>query len=112
MLPYVAVPTISNQSEIDPSSDLPNDNVACFSLQVPFLSLGQEDVGERTERSRGNSKFSGEFVVEDVSVNGECFRRLVFLNNPNLTQSEAKLKIGRPDKSRTFFGDFDYKSNR
>eukprot|EP00095_Tigriopus_kingsejongensis_P006509 maker-scaffold172_size289735-snap-gene-0.15 protein:Tk06509 transcript:maker-scaffold172_size289735-snap-gene-0.15-mRNA-1 annotation:"methyltransferase-like protein 13 isoform x1" len=59
--------------------------------QVPFLSLGGDHVGSRQERCRGKSEFSGEFVVEDVEVNGETFRRLIFMNNPNLTQSEAKI---------------------
>ncbi|TRY74390.1 hypothetical protein TCAL_04600 [Tigriopus californicus] len=66
--------------------DLPHNT------QVPFLSLGGDGaVGSRSERCRGKSKFSGEFVVEDVEVNGELFRRLIFMNNPNLTQSEAKI---------------------
>ena len=60
--------------------------------QVPFLSLGEDDVGDRTERCRGKSELSGEFVVEDVSANGELFRRLIFFNNKKLIQSEAKLK--------------------
>ena len=37
---------------------------------------------------------SGEFVVEDVSVNGEIFRRLVFFNNPKLIQSESRILTG------------------
>jgi hypothetical protein len=62
--------------------------------QVPFLSVGQDTLGERIERCRGRSNFSGEFVVEDVKVNQDYFRRLIFCSNPNLTQSEAKLKQG------------------
>ena len=64
--------------------------------QVPFLSIGANDgsVGERSERCRGRSQFSGEYVVEDVEVGGELYRRLVFMNNPNITQSEARLKTG------------------
>ena len=66
--------------------------------QVPFLSIGagggDGSVGERAERCRGRSQFSGEYVVEDVEVGGELYRRLVFMNNPNITQSEARLKTG------------------
>ncbi len=64
-----------------------------FLSQVPFLSLGAEggDVGLRQERCRGKSQMSGEFVVEDVSVNGEIYRRLVFFNNPKLIQSESRI---------------------
>jgi len=61
--------------------------------QVPFLSMGQEAVGSRLERCRGQSGMSGEYVVEDVDVNGELYRRLVFLNRPHLTQSEVRLKV-------------------
>ena len=52
-------------------------------------------VGDRVERSRGRSEISGEFVVEDVQVGKDTFRRLVFMNNRNLTQSEAKIKSGK-----------------
>ncbi len=71
-------------------ADLPAD------ASVPFLSLSDDgSVGDRRERSRGRSELSGEFVVEDVEVDGETYRRLVFLSNPNLTQSEARLKEGK-----------------
>ena len=70
-------------------TDLPSN------AQVPFLSVGNDNVGERIERCRGRSDLSGEYVVEDVEVNGEYFRRLIFLSNPNLTQSEAKLRISK-----------------
>ncbi len=70
-------------------ADLPRD------VDVPFLSLSDDGgVGDRRERSRGRSEMSGDFVVEDVDVDGETYRRLLFLSNPNLTQSEAKLKEG------------------
>ena len=61
-------------------------------VKVPFLSLGGEvDVGLRHERCRGKSQLSGEYVVEDVTVNGEIYRRLIFFNNPKLIQSEARI---------------------
>jgi hypothetical protein len=60
------------------------------------LSLGSEggEVGSRQERCRGKSQMSGEFVVEDVSVSGEIFRRLIFFNNPKLIQSESRILTG------------------
>ena len=61
--------------------------------QVPFLSCGEEQVGAREERCRGNSSLSGEFVVEDVAVWEETLRRLIFLSRPFLTQTEARLKL-------------------
>ncbi|KFO07878.1 Methyltransferase-like 13, partial [Balearica regulorum gibbericeps] len=59
--------------------------------QVPFLSVGG-DIGVRTVRHRDTSPMSGEYVVEDVKGDGTCyFRRLVFLCNRNVVQSEARL---------------------
>jgi len=60
------------------------------------LSVGNDvsGVGVRQERCRGRSDISGEFVVEDVDINGDVFRRLVFFNNPKLIQSEARIIKG------------------
>lgn len=45
----------------------------------------------------GTSPLSGEFVVEDVKGNDACyFRRLVFLSNRNVVQSEARLLATAP----------------
>jgi len=57
------------------------------------LSLGEE-INIRTERYRGISSLSGEFVVEDVDVSGNLCRRLIFFSNKNLVQSEARLVLG------------------
>lgn len=52
-------------------------------------------MGKRIIRYEGKSEFSGEFIVEDVfTENNDVFRRLIFLNNRNVVQSEAKLKNG------------------
>lgn len=68
-------------------------------VKVPFLSLGGEvDVGLRHERCRGKSEVSGEYVVEDVTVNGEIYRRLIFFNNPKLIQSEARILVQKKKK--------------
>lgn len=67
---------------------------------IPFLSLG-EDVGQRTVLHRGNSKFSGDYVVEDVLMdNGDIFRRLIFLNNQFVIQSEALVKFDKKKKDK------------
>uniref|UniRef100_A0A8D3B3Y3 eEF1A lysine and N-terminal methyltransferase n=1 Tax=Scophthalmus maximus TaxID=52904 RepID=A0A8D3B3Y3_SCOMX len=59
--------------------------------QVPFLSVGG-DLGWREEVSRGVSKLSGEYCVENVKgEDGELYRRLVFLSNAALVQSESRL---------------------
>ncbi|XP_031837673.1 eEF1A lysine and N-terminal methyltransferase homolog [Nomia melanderi] len=58
---------------------------------IPFLSLGS-DVGQRVICYEGKSELSGSFVVEEIERDGYEFRRLVFLNNPYVIQSEARLK--------------------
>ncbi|KAG9350940.1 hypothetical protein JZ751_024829 [Albula glossodonta] len=59
--------------------------------QVPFLSVGGE-LGWREVVSRGVSTLSGEYSVEDVrGEDGHLYRRLVFLNNAGLVQSESRL---------------------
>lgn len=60
-------------------------------LQVPFLSVGG-DMGWREEVSRGVSELSGEYCVENVKgEDGELYRRLIFLSNAALVQSESRL---------------------
>ena len=59
-------------------------------MQSPFLSVGDE-INLRAVRHTGHSEFSGDYVVEDVEVTGQTFRRLVFLSNKNLIQSDARL---------------------
>ena len=71
----------------------------CF--QVPFLSAGAEEVGERTERCRGQSSLSGQYLVEDVTVGSDRLRRLIFLNRPYLTQSEAFLTTVKNKNKKT-----------
>ncbi|NXN80288.1 MET13 protein, partial [Bombycilla garrulus] len=64
--------------------------------QVPFLSAGG-DIGVRAVRHCDSSPLSGEFVVEDVKGDGICyFRRLIFLQNRNVVQSEARLLAPTP----------------
>lgn len=65
----------------------------CGKTDIPFLSLGS-DVGVRTVCYEGKSDISGPFVIEEVEKDGHEFRRLVFLNNPYVIQSEARLKEG------------------
>ncbi|XP_051661991.1 eEF1A lysine and N-terminal methyltransferase isoform X2 [Manacus candei] len=64
--------------------------------QVPFLSVGG-DIGVRAVRHQDTSPLSGEYVVEDVKGDGTCyFRRLIFLRNRNVVQSEARLLAPTP----------------
>lgn len=61
--------------------------------QIPFLSLGS-DIGNRKIRFEGESRVSGKFVIEEVENDDGLFRRLIFLNNQFVVQSEAKLIKG------------------
>lgn len=62
--------------------------------QIPYLSLGS-DVGNREIVHRGKSQLSGDYIVEEVKgENNRLCRRLVFLSNQFVIQSEALLKVG------------------
>ncbi|XP_006887489.1 PREDICTED: methyltransferase-like protein 13 isoform X1 [Elephantulus edwardii] len=59
--------------------------------KVPFLSVGG-DIGIRTVQHQACSPMSGEYVIEDVQGDDKhFFRRLIFLSNRNVVQSEARL---------------------
>ncbi|XP_070688545.1 eEF1A lysine and N-terminal methyltransferase [Pempheris klunzingeri] len=79
------------QSELSPMvMDLAPQSMPA-NQQVPFLSVGG-DLGWREEVSRGVSELSGEYCVENVKgEDGELYRRLVFLSNAALVQSESRL---------------------
>ena len=62
-------------------------------LQVPFLSIGEE-ICLREVREQVKSSMSGDIAVEDVSVNGTMYRRLVFLKTKHILQSEVRLVQG------------------
>ncbi|XP_050546254.1 eEF1A lysine and N-terminal methyltransferase homolog [Daktulosphaira vitifoliae] len=58
---------------------------------ILFLSLEQQ-LGNRKTIVKGKSKFSGDYVVEEVAgQTNEIYRRLVFLDMPQVIQSEVKL---------------------
>uniref|UniRef100_A0A0B6ZBE2 Methyltransferase domain-containing protein n=1 Tax=Arion vulgaris TaxID=1028688 RepID=A0A0B6ZBE2_9EUPU len=68
--------------------------------QIPFLSIG-EDIGKRFPVAQGRSDLSGEYLIEDVELNGgQLFRRLVFLASKNVVQSEARMAEARKKKKR------------
>ncbi|XP_076766144.1 eEF1A lysine and N-terminal methyltransferase homolog [Xylocopa sonorina] len=66
---------------------------------IPFLSLGS-DVGVRRTCYEGKSDLSGPFVVEEIQRDGSEFRRLIFLNNPYVIQSEARLKEAKSRRGK------------
>lgn len=60
--------------------------------KIKFLSIGA-DVGKREVRFEGKSELSGDYVIEDTETDDkQRYRRLFYLNNQLVIQSEAKLK--------------------
>ncbi|XP_062857364.1 eEF1A lysine and N-terminal methyltransferase [Trichomycterus rosablanca] len=60
--------------------------------QVPFLSVGG-DLGWREVVGRGVSDLTGKYSVEDVrGEDGHLYRRLIFMKNSQLVQSESRLR--------------------
>lgn len=64
------------------------------------MSLGSDGVGNRKVIHEGLSATSGEYIVEDVEVGNKKFRRLYFLSNQLVIQSEAKLTSFRNRKGK------------
>ncbi|KAF7493529.1 hypothetical protein SSS_07891 [Sarcoptes scabiei] len=60
------------------------------SNRITFISIG-DDIGQRTLIWEGRSEINGMMFVEDIVIEKEKYRRLVFAQNRNLIQSEAKL---------------------
>ncbi|KAJ8300922.1 hypothetical protein KUTeg_022441 [Tegillarca granosa] len=76
-------------------------------IQVPFLSVGV-DIGCRIVQCEGCSDLSGQYVIEDVeSDRGETYRRLIFLTNQNIVQSEARFKQVLKFSTKTDVVDID-----
>lgn len=62
--------------------------------RIPFLSLGS-DVGKRETIFQGKSNLSGDYIVEEITGQDQkIFRRLIFLSNQFVIQSEALIKVG------------------
>ena len=61
--------------------------------QVPFLTVGGDNINLRHVLYEGVSECSGRYVVQDVKCDDVTYRRLVFLDNRTIVQSEAMLKI-------------------
>ncbi|KAG6973772.1 hypothetical protein JG688_00003372 [Phytophthora aleatoria] len=58
--------------------------------KIPYLTV-EEGLGARNIVHQGTSPLSGAFFVEEVQEDGETLRRLVFLSNTNVIQSEVKM---------------------
>lgn len=52
-------------------------------------------MGKRETLFKGKSEISGDFIVEEIEgPNGKLFRRLIFMNNQGVVQSEALVRKG------------------
>lgn len=58
--------------------------------RIPYLTI-EEGIGKRNIIHRGHSDLSGELFIEEVYDQNELLRRLVFLSNTNVIQSEVRL---------------------
>lgn len=92
----------STLDEVKSELDYSIKNLAPSGLneQIPYLSLGAE-VGNRETLISGVSQISGDFRIEEVEADGKILRRLIFLNNQFVVQSEALVKTGKNSICRT-----------
>jgi hypothetical protein len=52
-------------------------------------------VGKRETIFKGHSKLSGDYIVEEfIGESSKILRRLIFLSNPSVIQSEAAVRLG------------------
>jgi spermidine synthase len=66
--------------------------------QIPYLSLGA-DIGKREVIFKGNSKLSGDYIVDEIiGHDDEILRRLIFLSSSFVIQSEAAIKVVKSKK--------------
>lgn len=66
------------------------------------------DIGVRKILHEGFSEISGGFVVEEIRVDDQIFRRLVFLNNQAIVQSEALMRTSRIKNKAQMVVDYGY----
>jgi len=71
---------------------------------IPFMAL--DGIGKRSVLVEDESKLSGSYIVEQVQVDERQVRRLYFMDNPFLIQTEVSLKQDNTvDKT---YAAFDY----
>lgn len=110
----VAVITLHRGHDYPSLAELRNELAECIvqlapagqnkknNREIPFLSAGQ-DVGTRKLCYKTQSPISGDIIIEDVEVDEEVYRRLIFLKNPNVIQSECRLKKVKSKKGQSKF---------
>lgn len=68
---------------------LPKSNRLSNSQEIPFMAM--DGIGKRNIIAEGESSMSGKYLVEQLEVEGQKVRRLYFLDNPFVIQSEVVL---------------------
>lgn len=73
---------------------------------IPFLAL--DGIGKRNVVAEGDTECSGSYVIEQVQVGSRNVRRLYFLDNPFVIQSEVSMRDDQPECVDRSFVAFDY----
>lgn len=79
--------------------------------KIPYLTV-EEGLGKRNIIHQGQSALSGAYFIEEVDDSGDRLRRLVFLSNTNVIQSEVRLVVGGGTKNAGGEGSSKKKKNK
>ena len=74
-------------------------------LTIPFMAL--DGIGSRNVLAEGATTMSGNFLVEQVKADSRMVRRLYFMDNPFVIQSEVGM-LGDSDQVDKHYLAFDY----
>ena len=74
-------------------------------LSIPFMAL--DGIGSRNVLAEGATTMSGNFLVEEVKADTRILRRLYFMNNPFVIQSEVAM-LADSDQVDKHYLAFDY----
>ena len=98
-LAYV-VQTLSQQGRFLPPILLKQHT---HNLSIPFMAL--DGIGSRNVLAEGDTSMSGKYLIEQVRAGNRIVRRLYFMSNPFVIQSEVAIREDIVDRS---FLAFDY----
>jgi hypothetical protein len=73
---------------------------------IPFMA--SDGIGSRNVLAKGETTMSGDYLVEQVKVDGQWMRRLYFMDNPFVIQSEVSMKDDDEDEVDKSILAFDY----
>ena len=70
-------------------------------LSIPFMAL--DGIGARDVLAEGETAMSGRYLIEQVKATERIVRRLYFMNNPFVIQSEVAMDGDKVDRSYLAF---------